>query len=208
MFSPRGIIVFESKNYSGWIFGTVDQLNWTKTLPSGHGRSHKEHFYNPVMQNANHIKHLRTIVGDEIPIYSIIVFSERCTLKSIDLKDISVPVINRDHVQEEVERIFSQNNSNEVSADEIDRVYNTLLPFCSVDKSIKQEHINSINEHFTSNSAKKSPEEDSRDVDPGICPRCGGKLVLRTTKKGEYAGRRFLGCSNFPKCRYTQKKEQ
>jgi len=36
------------------------------------------------------------------------------------------------------------------------------------------------------------------------CPRCGGTLVKRTAKKGSNAGKQFLGCSNFPKCRYTE----
>ncbi|MFR3342867.1 topoisomerase DNA-binding C4 zinc finger domain-containing protein [Agathobacter rectalis] len=31
-------------------------------------------------------------------------------------------------------------------------------------------------------------------------PRCGGELVRRNGKYGE-----FIGCSNFPRCRYTQK---
>ena len=34
----------------------------------------------------------------------------------------------------------------------------------------------------------------------GICPKCGGKLIMRDGKYGK-----FIGCSNFPKCRYTQK---
>lgn len=34
----------------------------------------------------------------------------------------------------------------------------------------------------------------------GICPKCGGKLIMRDEKYG-----RFIGFSNFPKCRYTQK---
>lgn len=35
------------------------------------------------------------------------------------------------------------------------------------------------------------------------CPRCGAELILRTAKKGENAGKKFYGCSEFPKCRYT-----
>jgi len=35
------------------------------------------------------------------------------------------------------------------------------------------------------------------------CPTCGqGKLVLRTLQKGRDAGREFIGCSCFPKCRH------
>lgn len=35
-----------------------------------------------------------------------------------------------------------------------------------------------------------------------LCPRCGGKLVLRTAKKGQYSGNSFYGCSNYPKCKF------
>ena len=34
----------------------------------------------------------------------------------------------------------------------------------------------------------------------GVCPKCGGELIMREGKYGT-----FIGCSNFPKCRYTQK---
>ena len=37
-----------------------------------------------------------------------------------------------------------------------------------------------------------------------ICPQCGGTLVRRTVKKGPNQGKPFIGCSNFPKCRYTK----
>lgn len=32
MLSPMGIYVFESKNYSGWIFGNEKSRYWTQTL--------------------------------------------------------------------------------------------------------------------------------------------------------------------------------
>lgn len=37
------------------------------------------------------------------------------------------------------------------------------------------------------------------------CPICNvGKMLERVVKNGENAGKKFLGCSNFPKCRNTQ----
>lgn len=36
------------------------------------------------------------------------------------------------------------------------------------------------------------------------CPRCGNELVTRTARRGQNAGKKFVGCSSFPKCRYTQ----
>ena len=54
MIHEKGIFVFESKNYSGWIFGSADQLNWTQSLQNGD----KNKFYNPIRQNRTHIKAL------------------------------------------------------------------------------------------------------------------------------------------------------
>lgn len=36
------------------------------------------------------------------------------------------------------------------------------------------------------------------------CPRCGGSMVRRTTKKGPNAGNQFWGCSRYPACRGTR----
>jgi restriction system protein len=36
------------------------------------------------------------------------------------------------------------------------------------------------------------------DKETGLCPRCSNKLVKRKGPRGE-----FMGCSSFPKCRYT-----
>ncbi len=46
--------------------------------------------------------------------------------------------------------------------------------------------------------------DSNNDPETSTCPRCGGELVERIAKKGANAGNSFLGCSTFPKCRYTQ----
>ena len=51
-----GIIVFEVKDYSGWIFGSGNQSQWTKVLAYG---KQKYRFYNPIMQNNEHLGELR-----------------------------------------------------------------------------------------------------------------------------------------------------
>jgi ssDNA-binding Zn-finger/Zn-ribbon topoisomerase 1 len=33
------------------------------------------------------------------------------------------------------------------------------------------------------------------------CAKCGAEMKIRVVKKGENAGNKFWGCSNFPKCR-------
>jgi restriction system protein len=39
---------------------------------------------------------------------------------------------------------------------------------------------------------------------PLACPRCGGELVTRAARRGSNAGKQFIGCSGYPKCKYTQ----
>ena len=34
-----------------------------------------------------------------------------------------------------------------------------------------------------------------------LCPKCGIPMVVRVATQGEHAGKKFYGCSNFPKCR-------
>ena len=42
----------------------------------------------------------------------------------------------------------------------------------------------------------------SATVEPKMsCPKCGNEMVLRTAKKGKFAGQKFWGCSEFPHCR-------
>ncbi len=56
-----GIIVFEVKDYSGWIYGSVNQMNWTQVLAY---RKEKHRFYNPILQNQRHFDNLKTKLTD------------------------------------------------------------------------------------------------------------------------------------------------
>ncbi len=37
------------------------------------------------------------------------------------------------------------------------------------------------------------------------CPKCGGQLIERIAKQGSHAGNTFMGCSNYPWCKYIRK---
>ena len=52
------------------------------------------------------------------------------------------------------------------------------------------------NQHIRNIKVKKA-EMDFK-IASGICPKCGGNLVMRNGKYG-----RFYGCSNYPRCRFT-----
>lgn len=141
---PRGIFVFESKNYSGWIFGNEVSDYWTQTLPVKRGTAHKERFYNPVKQNNLHIECLKKIIGDEIPIYSVIVFSERCTLKDVNVNIPNVFVTNRNYINVIISGIML-NKSEVLSIEEVNKLYETLYPYSQVSEEVKRQHIANIN---------------------------------------------------------------
>lgn len=42
--------------------------------------------------------------------------------------------------------------------------------------------------------------DDNKNV--VLCPNCHAPMVLRVAKQGEHAGKKFWGCSNYPKCKY------
>lgn len=56
------IFVFESKNYSGWIFGGLENQQWTQCLPN----KQKSRFYNPILQNKTHIKALSQFLSIDV----------------------------------------------------------------------------------------------------------------------------------------------
>lgn len=149
MISPKGIFAFESKNYSGWIFGSESQKNWYQTLPSGRKGTHKEKFYNPIMQNRTHITHLKSLIGETVPIHSIIVFSDRCTLKNIQISSTNIKVINRHDVAETVTSICNEETAEYLTSDNILSLYNKLFPYTQVDTAIKEKHIADIHNMLT-----------------------------------------------------------
>ena len=134
-----GIYVLESKNYSGWIFGTETKRLWTQTFRNGG----KEKFYNPTMQNGTHIKWLMHSLPDidkEI-FYSIIVFSERCELKDITLTTNQHMIVKRNYLLQAFAKTIE---NNVLSDDAIESIYQKLYPFTQVSEAVRLAHIEQI----------------------------------------------------------------
>lgn len=184
-----GIYVFESKNYSGWIFGNETQQYWTQVLPKGRHHSQKTQFLNPIIQNNAHIKWLKTFLNDEdLPFVSIIAFSDRCTLKDITLINKNHFVINRYKAEATVQSnasVVGQQLSNQ----QIDELYNELYPLTQTNSETREKHISDI----------------KSKMQKAVCPLCGAELVKRVATKGNNKGKEFWGCSRYPKCRYIRK---
>lgn len=200
--SQKGIFVIESKNYSGWIFGDEKSSRWTAMLPN----KTKNSFYNPIRQNANHIKWLRKYLYDDIPLFSVIVFSERCELKKVSVENPDIHVIKRDRLYATVRDIWEK--AEDILIDEkVNAVYTRLEQLTHIDKAKKQAHVESINKKYTNADKPESAEvceKPDKVEEPLLCPRCGGQLVLRVAKRGANSGNSFYGCTNYPKCRFVK----
>ncbi len=79
-----GLIVFEVKDYSGWIFGNEHQKYWTQLLAYG---KEKHRFYNPVMQNAGHIQAIRQCLSQ----FCCILWSQNATVHLYHIFQLIIP---------------------------------------------------------------------------------------------------------------------
>lgn len=139
-----GVYVIESKNYSGWIFGNAKDKQWTQSLPGGH----KFRFFNPIMQNHNHIQVLQSFLPlvKKEEIFSYIVFSDRCTLKDITFDDAQCKLVQRMNLREKVLKQI-HNTLVYISDERIDEIHEILQAFTDVSPEIKAQHIKNIQQY-------------------------------------------------------------
>lgn len=120
--TEAGIIVFEVKDYSGWIFGSEHQRYWTQLL--AYGRE-KYRFYNPVMQNIGHIQTIRQCLpqNPDIPIYSVIIFFGDCELKSVTYSANDTYIIYPCSIRPVVNEILEHPDANYGNLNEVIDVF-------------------------------------------------------------------------------------
>lgn len=147
MISDKGIFVFESKNYSGWVFGNENQTKWTVVYKGGR----KERLVNPVKQNDWHIQCLKKQIDIVTPIYSVIAFSNSCTLKKITILNKNVIFGYANDVVNAIYDIHKNTENKFLSENNIKDIYNVLHPMMKVDEYVKKKHVNDIHNAHISN---------------------------------------------------------
>lgn len=141
MVDTTGIYVFESKNYSGWIFGDEKNKMWTQSLKGGQ----KNKFFNPIWQNKGHISALDNYLDGQFSeaFYSYIIFSERCELKKVSFSSSNVSVIKRNRFIPKFKKHVS-NAPNKLSTEEVQEIYSKLKLRTLADEETKKKHIEEI----------------------------------------------------------------
>lgn len=176
--STYGIFVIETKNYKGWITGSEYGDYWTKNV---YGKKYS--FRNPLKQNYAHVKALEAKTGlSEDKFIPIIAFSGNSEIKVNTTK----PVVYIGQLR----RIIGVYRDIKFTESELDMLVDKVQSENITTFETRREHVKQIRTKVQDNNAK---------VAAGICPRCGGQLVTRNGRNG-----RFVGCSNYPQCRYMR----
>lgn len=174
--SPYGLFIVETKNIKGWIFGSENQSKWTQSL---YGK--KYYFQNPAHQVFRQKKILSDYLSiNESKIHIVIYFVGDCEFKT----NLPANVINSG-----LGSYIKQFNNRILSIEEINHVIDKLEKHVSTSSITTRDHVQSLRERHSSTT---------------VCPKCGANLVERTTKNGPNAGSKFLGCDNYPRCRFTK----
>ncbi len=178
--SVNGIFVLETKNMSGWIFGTEQQAQWTQKFPR---RSFR--FQNPLRQNYKHLKALEATLGvSPAHLHSVITFVGGSTFKTEMPANVTRGIGFIRYIKSFRQVVFSKA---EVEAMLQALKTGRLAPSIATHR----EHVQNLK--------RRSDPTAER-----FCPKCGSALVIRTRKTGANAGQQFWGCSAFPKCRIVQ----
>ncbi len=192
--SRYGVFAIETKNYRGEIYGSDDRQQWTQIIVTNvtykkkwyktYSYVTKNRFYNPVKQSVSHANAIRKTLNawPNLKVVPIVVFAGTAVLQNVTtqhhvvyddqllatIQSYSYPCLSDADVVQVVNRLTQQNVRDQVD---------------------DQTHM--------SNVYAAKYKTDSK-IASGICPQCGGTLVLRHGKYGN-----FYGCSNYPRCRFT-----
>lgn len=190
----KGLYVVEVKMYDeGKVYGDGKKRNWYYYL---HG--HKYEFYNPILQNKNHIKYLKDMLSDfgDIPFFSIVLLIcndfKVSNMNTGDKRETivcsSLPAMTR------AIKVFAEENDVVFTEEKKREIYNFIKCNQYQGKEARLKHKKDVKEY-------KQSLDDCKGQH--ICPYCKIPLILRNGKYGK-----FYGCSNYPKCKYTEKQNE
>ncbi len=137
----------------------------------------KNRLRNPIKQNLSHVYHVKEALEGRYRINSVIVLVQNNATR------MGIPnVVNLKNLKD---YLANFNDGTHLTVTEMDYIYEKLLSAARSDIT-KRDHLKSI-------------RKTQKEIEKNICPRCGGTLKLR---EGQYG--KFLGCINYPDCKFTK----
>lgn len=136
--SKKGIFVFECKNYGGNIYGDANHSKWIQYI----GRQ-KNYFYNPLLQNKNHAKHLKEFLAKseiEVPVIPFVSTITRGNWKVKNLKADNFILGLNCHFKD----IYKNLPNSEAIAKNFKCIIAIITPLSRPADNIKEKHIDQI----------------------------------------------------------------
>lgn len=131
-----GILVIETKNHAGSVYGDPKKKEWTQIIGS-----QKNTLYNPLMQNQAHIDCIRHIMGQEnlynVPIESLVVFSKRKVELYIPKK---LPIIR----VKKLKKFLHQSRFQEDKGFDVEKHYEALMKHRVTDPKLIAQHNRNV----------------------------------------------------------------
>ena len=110
LFTKTRVYCIESKNYSGWIYGSEMGKSWTQTF-NFYGKITRTSFYNPLTQNYGHIKYLSKFLDLPLTYFvNVVVFSDQAELKNIKTEKTYNHVINQKNLEPLIKETEEKND--------------------------------------------------------------------------------------------------
>ena len=211
LITPIGIYVLESKSFKG-----VLTINNDTSLTVNYGQFSKT-YPSPIEQCKRHSKLLKQFIEDKIELptrikllggidyYEKVLINPKTTVtnKTLPKNFIRADVFATERIKE------IDNLSGATVFFKATKILNSDLRLTIANKIIDAHKPLKFDYQQKYKIPKKSQEE-TKEL---ICPRCKeGKLIKRVRKKdtqnSKYKSNEFLGCSRFPKCRFTKELEK
>ena len=190
--SKYGIFAIETKNYYGDIYGDDKRREWTQIIANEvtyrNGRTYtyvtKNHFYNPVKQALTHMYEIRATIGQpSLRVFPIVVFLKGANLENVETNNLVVH-------DNELLGVIRKHTDVCLSDAAVSYIANSLS---------EKNNRSTVDDTTHIRNLAAAKEQRELKIKNGLCPQCGGKLLRRKGKYGE-----FYGCSNYPYCRFKQ----
>ena len=161
-----------------------------------------QHFTKPASRytESSLIKELESLGIGRPSTYATIIatIKERDYVNVVDKKFIptEMGIVTTDKLQEFFSNLVNVEYTAQMESD-LDKIANNELDYIKLLTNFYNEFEPLVETAFKNMEKKEAPTTGE------ACPECGGDLVIRHGKYGE-----FVACSNYPTCKYIKKEEK
>jgi len=164
LLTDKAIYVIEMKDFAGWIFGSEHNTYWRQTFThykaktSGNNYTKsgvsRYSFYNPIKQNAEHIRVLKKLLRlpHNIRVFNIVVFGFQSTLKDIkhSKHNYVVRITDLYFLIDDIEKTLPIS----INLEEMIEITDAIYSYDSILNSERTEHIRRIEDKYNTRVIK------------------------------------------------------